>query len=221
MKNIWLAIETATEACSVAVADGQDLWQDMVIAPNRHSDLLLPMIDALLAHAGLQLGQIEALACGVGPGGFTAVRLGISTLQGLAIATDRPLYPVSSLQALAASTPGQRVLAAFDARKGEVYAAAFRPDDAGVPELLDAERVCRPEDLAWPPTAEPWRGLGTGWTPYAQHWSEVRCWRGDAYPQALQVLQLARLRAAAGDPGIPPEALEPHYIRPSQAEEGK
>lgn len=221
VKKIWLAIETATEACSVAISDGQNLWQDVVVAPNRHSDLLLPMIDGLLAHAGLQLAQIDAFACGVGPGGFTAVRLGISTMQGLGIASGRSIYPVSSLQALAAAAPAEPTLVAFDARKGEVYAAAFRSDEAGIPELIGAERVCRPEDLAWPPTPDPWLGLGTGWTQYAPRWSDVRCWRGDAYPQAAQVLQIARRRAASSDPGVPPEALEPHYIRPSQAEEGK
>ena len=221
MKKTWLAIETATEACSAAVYDGERLWQDLVIAPNRHSDLLLPMIDGVLSQAGLHLGQIDALACAVGPGGFTAVRLGISTMQGLAIATGRPLYPVSSLQALAAGAPGKPVLAAFDARKGEVYAAAFRPDAQGIPQLLAPEKVCPPASLCWPPTEENWLGLGTGWTAYARHWPGVHGWQGDRYPQAAQILRLAQVRAAAGDAGVAPEELEPNYIRPSQAEEGK
>ncbi|MEY2343125.1 tRNA (adenosine(37)-N6)-threonylcarbamoyltransferase complex dimerization subunit type 1 TsaB [Acidithiobacillus sp. IBUN Pt1247-S3] len=221
MKKTWLAIDTATEACSVAVGDGERIWQDLVVAPNRHSDLLLPMIDGLLTQAGLRLEQIDGLACGVGPGGFTAVRLGISTMQGLAIATGKPLYPVSSLQALAAGASGKPVLAAFDARKGEVYAAAFRPNALGVPQLLAPEQVCRPESLCWPPTEGPWLGLGTGWTAYGRHWPGVQDWQGDRYPQAAQVLQIAQLRAAAGDPGIAPEALEPHYLRPSLVVEGK
>ena len=214
----WLAIETATEACSVAVFNGDRGWQDLIVAPNRHSELLLPMIDGVLKQAGLRLEQIDALACGVGPGGFIAVRLGISTIHGLAIATGLPIYPVSSLQALAAGASDRPVLAAFDARKGEVYAAAYRPDAQGIPQPLTAECVCRPEALQWP-IEETALGLGTGWAAYAQCWSQVHCWQGDRYPEAAQVLRLARARAAAGEVGVRPEALEPHYIRPSQAEE--
>ncbi|MCE5359733.1 tRNA (adenosine(37)-N6)-threonylcarbamoyltransferase complex dimerization subunit type 1 TsaB [Candidatus Igneacidithiobacillus taiwanensis] len=217
----WLAIETATEACSVALFDGKRVWQDLIVAPNRHSELLLPMIDGLLAAAGMRLAHIDAFAVGVGPGGFTAVRLGVSTVQGLAIAMERPIYPISSLQALAASVPERPVLVALDARRGEVYAAAFVPDAAATPQLLGAEQVCRPELLGWPPAEGEWLGLGTGWSVYADRWPQVSCWRADCYPAAAQILALARRQAADGLVGIPPEAVEPRYLRPSQAEEAR
>ncbi len=222
----WLAIETATEACSVALACGDLLWEDSRIAPNQHSQLLLPMIQGVLERGDLSLAAVDAIACGIGPGGFTAVRLGISTAQGLAQALARPLYPVSSLQALAAGDPHPATLVAMDARRSEVYAAAFLRDGDDIPRLLGQERVIRPEDLAWPPPlpagAGLWAGIGTGWNLYASLWQggSPVSWSAGHYPKAREVLSLARYRwKAEGDQGISPEAMEPHYIRPSQAEE--
>ncbi len=224
----WLAIDTATEACSVALACGDRLWEDSrIAAPNQHGQLLLPMIHGVLGQGGLSLEEVDAIACGIGPGGFTAVRLGISTAQGLAQALDRPVFPVSSLQALAAGDPQPATLVAVDARRSEVYAAAFYRDGDGIPQLLGQERVSRPEDLAWPPPlpagAGSWAGTGSGWDLYASFWqggSPPIAWVAGRYPLAREVLSLARYRWwARKDQGISPEAMEPHYIRPSQAEE--
>ncbi|MGC9127575.1 MAG: tRNA (adenosine(37)-N6)-threonylcarbamoyltransferase complex dimerization subunit type 1 TsaB [Acidithiobacillus sp.] len=221
----WLALETATEYCSVAVAVGDAVYSRGTLAAHRHSDLLLPMIDAVLAEAGIGAGALDAIACGVGPGGFTAVRIGVSTAQALAQALDLPVYAVSSLQALAAASLDRGVLAAFDARKGEVYAGVFLRDDTGWPQLQGAERVCPPEALHWPPSqpaGHTWRGMGSGWQVYGDVWQGPNLVAVDAdrYPQAREVLSLARGRAEQGDGGLAPWELEPHYIRPSQAELG-
>ena len=215
----FLAMDTATEACSVAVSTSDGVLEELVVAANGHSQLLLPMIQRVLDRAGMTLADIEAIACGVGPGGFTGVRIGVSTAQALAMARGLPVYPVSSLQALAATVPQPQVLAALDARRGEVYAGVFCQDAQGIPQLQGAEKVCAPDVVDWPAAGQ-WWGLGTGWQVYHAHWqgTGVLGWRGDSFPRAEAVLRLAQTRCQTGDRGISPALLEPHYIRPSLPE---
>ena len=113
-----LAFETATEACSVALWIDGDVRERFEIAPRRHAGLALPWADALLAEAGVAKSQLDAIAVGRGPGAFTGVRLAIAIAQGIALALDRPVVPVSTLAALAMRAPGDRILSAIDARMG-------------------------------------------------------------------------------------------------------
>src|SRR5690606_41756281 len=117
--------ETATEACSVALyLDGQ-VHERFELAPRRHAELALPWAQALLEEAGVARAQLDAVAVGRGPGAFTGVRLGIALAQGVALALDRPLVAVSTLEVLAAGAPQdgpEQILAAIDARMGEGYA---------------------------------------------------------------------------------------------------
>ena len=92
-----LAFETATEACSVAVLVDGETHERFEIAPRRHAELALPWAGQLLAEAGVSKSQIDAIAVGRGPGAFTGVRLAIAIAQGIALALDRPLLPVSTL----------------------------------------------------------------------------------------------------------------------------
>ncbi|UCE90616.1 MAG: tRNA (adenosine(37)-N6)-threonylcarbamoyltransferase complex dimerization subunit type 1 TsaB, partial [Pseudomonadota bacterium] len=125
-----LAIETATEACSVALAVDGDVRDRFEIAPRGHAGLVLPMAKALLAEAGLGLRELDALVFGRGPGAFTGLRIAAGVVQGLAYGAELPVVPVSSLATLAqgvsAQTGASDVLAVFDARMGEVYWGAFR-----------------------------------------------------------------------------------------------
>ncbi len=212
---IFLAMDTATEACSVAVNGAAGIVEEFQVAANTHSQLLLPMITRVLRRANLTLADIDAIACGVGPGGFTGVRIGVSTAQALALARALPVYAISSLQALAATTVQPCVLTAFDARKGEVYAAVYVRDRAGLPQLQGTERVCPPGMVAWPAEALGW-GLGTGWPLYHALWQRenILGWSGDSFPRAEAVLRLAMARRELGDAGGHPAQLEPHYIRP-------
>ncbi|MEO6925678.1 MAG: tRNA (adenosine(37)-N6)-threonylcarbamoyltransferase complex dimerization subunit type 1 TsaB, partial [Rhodanobacter sp.] len=100
-----LAIETATEACSVALIHGNELISRTEIAPRRHTELVLPMADDLLAEAGIGRHALDAIAVGRGPGAFTGVRLGVSLAQGMALALDLPVITISSLAALALEAP--------------------------------------------------------------------------------------------------------------------
>ncbi len=142
-----LAIETSTEACSVALSIDGAMMERFEIAPRRHGELLLPWIDALLADAGMAKSALDAIAVGRGPGAFTGVRLGIAIAQGIAFALDRPVVPVSTLAALALCgdpPPGTPVLAAIDARMGEVYLAGYLIDADGLPQPLIAEQLLAP-----------------------------------------------------------------------------
>src|SRR5574337_329913 len=104
MPNI-LTIESATEACSAALSVDGRIMERSEIAPRRHAELILPMIESLLAEAGLARTQLDGIAVGCGPGAFTGVRLAIAVAQGLALALDIPIVPVSSLAALAQDAP--------------------------------------------------------------------------------------------------------------------
>lgn len=236
-----LAFELSTEACSVAVSVDGEIHARHEIAPRRHAELALPWAEALLADAGVAKSQLDAIAVGRGPGAFTGVRLGISIAQGIALALDRPVVPVSTLAVLAmravplgAGVPdgNARIAAAIDARMREVYVAAFRleHDAAGSPVMsaLDTERVRPPERLEWSALADgdsaddgAWFGVGTGFAAEggvlaARFGARLRAIDAEALPQAADVARLAHglfRRGAA----VAPEQLEPAYLRDNVA----
>ena len=211
-----LAVETATEACSVAVwVDGQ-VRERFEIAPRRHTELVLPWAEALLAEAGINRSQVDAIAVGRGPGAFTGVRLAIGIAQGIALALDRQVVAVSSLAALAlgANTPG-RCLAAIDARMGEVYLGAFACDDGGL-IALSPEVVVKP-DAAIIPDGDGWYGAGTGFAAsegalQARMAGRLAVVDAQALPHAAEVARLAVAALARGE-GQAPERVEPAYLR--------
>lgn len=220
-----LAFELSTEACSVAVwADGAVVDRHE-IAPRRHAELALPWAEALLADAGVAKSRLDAIAVGRGPGAFTGVRLGISIAQGIALALDRPIVPVSTLAALAmrarpmGADAGAQVVAAIDARMREVYVARFRLDavDAGLwPEALDEERVQPPADVAVAEAGGAF-GVGTGFAAEAGALRDRMAERlvacdPTALPHAADVARLAAIALARGG-GVAPERVEPAYLR--------
>ena len=214
-----LAFETATEACSVAVwIDGQ-VHERFEIAPRRHAELTLPWAEQLLAETGVAKSQLDAIAVGRGPGAFTGVRLAIALAQGIALALDRPLLPVSTLAALAMragkTTQGERIIAAIDARMGEVYVAAFVREGEGL-RALNEEAVVKP-DAAQIPEGGDWHGVGTGFAasdgalPARLHGRLVSV-DATALPHAAEVARLGALMFARGE-AIAPERIEPAYLR--------
>ena len=216
-----LAFETATEACSVALWIDGEVSERFEVAPRRHAELSLPWADALLADAGLARSQLDALAVGRGPGAFTGVRLGISLVQGIALALDRPVAAVSTLAVLAASVPtqarsGTPVLASIDARMGEVYAGAFLVRD-GDAVALGREGVGAVATVGLPGGHAGWHGVGTGFAAgghaLAQRFAaQLALVDAGALPRAGD---LARLAARAADRGelVAPERIEPAYLR--------
>jgi tRNA threonylcarbamoyladenosine biosynthesis protein TsaB len=119
-----LALETSTEYCSVA------LWQDGAIvercdlAVQKHSEMLIAMLDALLKDAGVRIQDMDGIAFGKGPGSFTGVRIACGAAQGLAFGASLPVAGVCTLEALAEASGKEKVIAALDARMGEIYHAA-------------------------------------------------------------------------------------------------
>jgi tRNA threonylcarbamoyladenosine biosynthesis protein TsaB len=211
-----LAIETATESCSVALLAGERLFARSELAPRRHAELLLPMCDEVLAEAGLARRGLDAVAVGCGPGAFTGVRLAVSAAQGIAFALGIPVVPVSSLAALALQAPAgdEPILAVIDARMGEIYAGWFRRSPDGLVEPLSAETVGAAAELPLA-THAACSVVGSGWATYHEvlrtrlgvdpAWAE-----GDHYPQAVDVARLALPRI--GD-GVAPEQALPVYLR--------
>jgi tRNA threonylcarbamoyladenosine biosynthesis protein TsaB len=225
-----LAIETATESCSVALVHGETVIERSEIAPRRHAERVLPMADELLAEAGLGRHALDGIAVGRGPGAFTGVRLAVSLAQGMALALDRPVVTVSSLAALALEAPEDdaAILAVIDARMGEIYAASYRRDDRGGLLALDEERVCTAELLTLPDMPA-WHAVGSGWATYADTLrgrltGGLRSAAGDRYPQARHVAELAVREFRAGRAQAPELAL-PVYLRDkvalTLAEQGK
>ena len=124
-----LAFDTSTGACAVALGDGTRWSERSEHTGSRHSELLLPMIRALLSEGGITLSQLDGIAFGSGPGSFTGLRIACGVAQGLALAADLPVVGVTSLEAIAeavhATHRSTRVVTALDARMQEVYFAAF------------------------------------------------------------------------------------------------
>lgn len=211
-----LAFETSTEACSVALYVDGEIIDRHELAPRRHAELALPWAEALLAEAGIGKRQLDAIALGRGPGAFTGVRLAIAVAQGIAMALDKPVVPISTLQALAMQTEGERILAAIDARMGEVYAGAFARTDAGL-TLLDDETVVAPNLYALPDASADWHGVGTGFAaaegilPQRLR-SQLLTVHADALPRAADIARLAVAAFGRGE-AIAPEQVQPAYLR--------
>ena len=206
-----LALDTSTELCSAALLCAGEWHVREEMAGNRHSELLLPMIDSLLAETGLALADLDGLAYGKGPGSFTGLRIGCGVAQGLAFGADLRVVGIGTLQAMAQAAGAERVLTCIDARMHEIYAAAYRRQDGGWIEAM-APAVLKPADLDLP-DGEDWFGCGTGFAAYpdllAGRLSGVRA---DVYPRAEAVARLALVEFEAGR-GMPPDAVEPFYVR--------
>ncbi len=209
-----LALETATEACSVALSDGRELSWRYQHAPRRQTELLLPMVDELLAAAQWPLSSIDVFAYSAGPGAFSGVRLGAAAVQGLAFACQRPVLAVSSLQALAQGAwrrhGAERILALFDARMQEVYAGFYRVSD-GLAQALLPERVAAIATLT-DDASGPWFAVGNGLAARQQLHLPLCGEDAELWPHAEDVLHLAWPRALAGQAQDPALAL-PVYLR--------
>ena len=210
-----LAVETATDFCSVAIEVDGEVRVREALAPRRHAELLLPWVRELLAEAGIGFPDLDALAVSRGPGGFTSLRIGLGVVQGLGLARDLPVHVVSTLSVLArAADPActnPNVLAVIDARMSEVYSAWFRSGPEGH-ELIGSEQVGPPDRLV-PPHAGPWLAAGSGLAVYGEVIERVM---GDGlaesrphiWPDARTLLVLAE----AVEPS-PAWQIEPKYVR--------
>lgn len=215
-----LAVETATEACSAALVNGEEITERYRIAPRKHAELILPMAQELLSDAGISLSDLDAVAFGRGPGSFTGLRIAAGIVQGIALGTDLPVVPVSTLAALAQGVMNEfsvrNVLAALDARMDELYWGAYTRDQNGLARLQGEEKVGPPEHVS---TIEsgPWVGAGSGWTEYQVHLKKLPGIKIDRvildrFPHAADVALLAVDAFEAGMV-VPAESATPEYLR--------
>ncbi len=228
MKNVTLlALDTATEACSVALLRVGEKTHLAQFAQREHTKHILPMVDEILVQSGITLRQVDALVFGRGPGSFTGVRIGSGIAQGLAFGAALPVIPVSNLAAMAQAAyvqyQAENVLTAIDARMNEVYFAQWQAQkvrsDFG--EFLDwqpiiAEQVCSPSNVIEQVAQQHHENAvlaGTGWAAYPEL-NEANLGKATeiTLPSALYMLDLALPKWFAGET-ISPLEIEPIYLR--------
>lgn len=225
---IALAIDTATEAFSVAVKKDGFVYEHFEIAPREHGDKLLPVLDQLLIEAGATMRDVSQVVYGRGPGAFTGVRIAISAAQGLAMGADCPMIGVSSLQNLAhqafQQTDATIAIVAMDARMGEVYVAAFRAErtasDGKIwPTAIIEEQVIAPEKLSALELDPQERmvTIGSGWDVYEKelkHYLSItpHFQITEAFPKAGTALLLAEFEHYKAQAHLPEQAV-PVYLR--------
>jgi tRNA threonylcarbamoyladenosine biosynthesis protein TsaB len=212
-----LAVETSSLAGGAALLDGDLLvGQSLLDVRATHSERLMLAVDRLLADAGWTVRDLEGLAVAVGPGSFTGLRIGISTVKGLALALAIPIAPVPTLDAMAATLPfaALPVCPVLDARKNEVYASLYRWDGVAMRRAWDYLALA-PDDLARrlvEPVILMGDAAGAVRSPHARLAPPTH--RAPS-PATVGLLGSARLRA--GDT-VAPADLVPIYLRPSEAE---
>jgi len=216
-----LALDTSTEACSVALLEGTRCVTRYEEPGRGHAERILPMIDAVLAEAGIKLGAIDGVAVGRGPGAFTGVRIAISVAQGLAFGAGKRVAPISDLAALAQRAVDAHgaalVVASIDARMGEVYWGWYERGEDGLVSLVDEEHVSAAEKVRFPAGGE-WHGAGSGWkvdalTRRAQSMGGAsERLHGSLFPRAEEIARLAVPQFSAGL-AVPAEQALPVYLR--------
>ncbi|MBW8371919.1 MAG: tRNA (adenosine(37)-N6)-threonylcarbamoyltransferase complex dimerization subunit type 1 TsaB [Thiobacillus sp.] len=156
----FLVLDTSTEWCSAALWLDGSIQARRVLAEQRHSSLLLPMVDELLREAGLTLRQLDGIAYGAGPGSFTGLRIACAVTQGLALGADLPVVGVSTLESIAEQTGAGQVLTVLDARMAEVYWAAYRREGTGWLAVSEPQ-LALPDSVVVPRGGD-WVGAGNG-----------------------------------------------------------
>ncbi|MBM4332078.1 MAG: tRNA (adenosine(37)-N6)-threonylcarbamoyltransferase complex dimerization subunit type 1 TsaB [Deltaproteobacteria bacterium] len=230
-----LALETSTPTASVAIMEvpfgGKDsfgrekiLGEFTLNLSGAHSERLMPAIDSLLRETSLSIGDIQGMALALGPGSFTALRIGVSTVKGLVYGLKIPVVGVSTLEALAYNVPysSSVICPALDARKKEVYAALFRGDGSGKIIRTSEDWVVSPEEL-FRRITEDTLFLGNGVEVYEEVFRETLGARASfgspelSLPRALNVAKLSLPKFQRGET-LDLFTFTPIYIRRSEAE---
>jgi tRNA threonylcarbamoyladenosine biosynthesis protein TsaB len=217
-----LALDTATEACSCALLYNVAQFERSVMTTRHHAELILPMIDEMMQQANLRPQQLDAVVMGCGPGSFTGLRIACGVAQGIAFAAEVPIIPISSLAALAQAAYRDKgvthVLAAIDARMGEVYWGEYILGENKLMQLCGEECVCPPYSVKLLENSAAY-GVGSGWMTYSTALlialgtvTTISVETETTYPQAAAMLPLA---VAAFEQGlaVSPELALPIYLR--------
>ena len=220
---ILLAIDTSSNACSVAVQVENDIVEKHIVEPRAHTRILLPMITELLHEAAVTVADLDAVVLGNGPGSFIGMRIGASVAQGLAYGAGINILPVSSLATVAAEAivvhGADKILVAQDARMDEIYLGRYHAGANDLPVVEVSEQICevgRFEDLD-----SSYVAVGAGWKKYPQlaqlNHKHIRVQAEPDHPRARFVLRLGR-EAYQNEQFVAPDALVPAYLRLKVAE---
>jgi tRNA threonylcarbamoyladenosine biosynthesis protein TsaB len=213
-----LALDTSTEACSVALLLDGHVRMRSQLTERGHAELVLPMVESLLGEAGISLADLDGLAFGRGPGAFTGLRIAAGVVQGLALGASLPVVPVSSLASVAEQVQaplGDPVLVCNDARMGEVYWGVFRREAGGTVTALCSETVSTPDMVGegGPPARH---AAGNALARYPALADRLRAnglqFHDGVYPRADSVARLGAIGLAEGR-GVPAEQALPVYVR--------
>ncbi len=237
-----LAVDTATEMCSVALLNGDEVIGRFAEGGRSHAQQVLSMVEAVLAEAQMSLSMLDGVAASIGPGAFTGVRISVAVVQGLAFGAGLRVAAVTTLEALALQamrSGAARALACLDARMGEVYWGCFAADShrgliassaarVGPPAtVVLPESTVLPEGMALPsnrvlpqgrarPLPGGYRGIGRGFAAYpmlaALPGVELESKDGQALPDAREFARLGAIRLGLGE-GLDPADLSPLYLR--------
>lgn len=210
-----LALETSTESGSCALwQNGRVLAADCP-AGESHSATLIPLVQQLLANAGSGFTSLDAIAFGMGPGAFTGLRVACGIAQGMAVALDKPVLPIGSLECMAWAAGGEKVLSLLDARMGEVYVGACIRHADGA-QVVHELQVLRPENIRQPEDWSPKNAqiVGNALLAYPQLSEHFSSWQTlpNILPHARPLVELAALAFARGEGQDPALAL-PRYAR--------
>ncbi len=227
MNTIILAIETSTDACSVAIITPDETYGIFEIRPQAHAEILLDMVEEICNQAGVELADISAIAFGAGPGSFTGVRIAAGVVQGLAFGAKKPVIPISSLQALAQQgfnkTNQPHIMPVIDARMKEVYWGSYVANEQGLMMPLVTDSLEKPDKLLLDPNT-PYLAVGTGSLVYhavlQANNPHINIDTSVQHPRAHEVAQLAVYLFAKGA-ALPPEQAIPNYVRNDVAEKKK
>lgn len=218
MPPTLLALDTATDLCSVAIMRGERVLERVETVGQSHSARALPMIDALLGEAGLALADCDAVAFGAGPGAFTGLRIACGIAQGLAFGAGKPVVSVGNLEALAlaardAAPTARRILATIDARMREIYWAVYAVDEAGVEEIVAPALAAAGEFCALERHYAPDLVAGNALQAFAAEAATLRCApMPEARASAGAIVRMARRRFLAGG-AVPAALAAPLYVR--------
>lgn len=207
-----LSIETSTDWCSVAVISAHGAFEREEVGAQIHSEVLWPWIQKLMIEARLDYQQLDRLVVGNGPGGFTSLRMGLSLVQGIALAHTLPIYPVSSLLNVASQcTVAKRVMVIMDARMGEVYTQRFECSSSGSWAALDKARVVSPEAVHLRDEPDDTALMGNGLRVYPTLLASESKERASLID--VDVRPRAVCAAALAQDAVTPWQLKAHYVR--------
>jgi tRNA threonylcarbamoyladenosine biosynthesis protein TsaB len=214
-----LAIETSSNACSAALLINSELIERYELAPLQHTQLILPMVQNLLAEATIKLSQLDAIAFGCGPGSFTGVRIAASVTKGLAFGANLPVITISTLRALAQGAftdfEATKVLPIIDARIHEVYFGMYMLID-GVMQKTIEDDLCDPKNVLIPIDTN-WFSIGDGWDAYHEILNnrlsnKIIAIKNNYFPRARDIAKLAQSEFLHGNFTSAEQAI-PVYLR--------